>query len=70
MSKPKIYLPYKLCADLMDCLAAVAYNVTNDIEASEHYAKNRFAFLLTEFEDINGFEFVIIENSTDIQEIS
>ena len=57
----KVYLPYKLCADLMDCLAAVAYNVTNDIEASEHYAKNRFEFLLGEFEETNGFEFAIIE---------
>ena len=57
----KVYLPYKLCADLMDCLAALAYNVTNDIKASEYYAKNRFEFLLGEFEEINGFEFSIIE---------
>ena len=65
MTKEKVYLPYKLCADLMDCLAAVAYNVTNDIEQSEHYAKNRFEFLLTEFEVENGFEFAIIDTENE-----
>ena len=58
----KVYLPYKLCSDLMDCLFAVAYNVTNDEDASKHYAKNRFEFLLGEFEQTNGFQFAIIED--------
>ena len=56
----KVYLPYKLCSDLMDCLAAVAYNVTGDLEVSKHYAQNRFEYLLGEFEATNGFEFAII----------
>ena len=57
----KVYLPYELCANLMNCLTAVAYNVTHDIKASEYYARNRFVFLLGELEEINGFEFEIIK---------
>ena len=61
MIMEKVYLPYELCANLMDCLCAIAYNVTHDIKASENYARNRFEFLLGEFEETNGFEFEIIE---------
>ena len=55
----KVIITEKLCDTLMDCLAALAYSVTGDIEASEHYAKNRFIYLLKEFEEVNGFEFAI-----------
>jgi len=64
----KVQLPYKLCNDLMDCLGALAYNVTYDLKASEQYARDRFVALLEEFETKNGFKFEIIEENDDLEE--
>ena len=61
MSKPKVQIPYKLCSDLMDCLAALAYNVVRDLEMSEVYAKAEFQGIMETWEEINGFEFDIVE---------
>lgn len=56
-----VKIPYKLCHDLMDCLGALAFNVTLDIEKSEHYAQETFYTLLSEWQDINHFIFDIVE---------
>lgn len=61
MSKPKVKIPYKLCSDLMDCLAALAYNVVRDLEQSEIYAKAEFQNIMDAWEECNGFEFDIVE---------
>lgn len=56
-----VKVPYKLCSDLMDCLAALAFNVTYDMGKSEYYAKEVFCTLMSEWEEINGFKFEIVE---------
>jgi hypothetical protein len=58
---PKVIIPYKLCSDLMDCLAALAFNVTGDIKLSEIYAKSEFQSIMNAWEETNNFEFEITE---------
>lgn len=61
METPKVKVTQKLCDTMMDCFAALAYTVTGDLKASEKYAKNRFLAIMYEWEDVNGFEFEIVE---------
>jgi hypothetical protein len=62
MTKEKVTITYKLCEQLMDDLACLCYSVTGDIEGSELYAKRTFMGILGEWEDLNGFEFDIVDN--------
>lgn len=59
--KEKVQVAFSLCSDLMDCLAALAYTVTRDIEKSEYYARETFCTLMSEWEEVNDFEFDVVE---------
>ena len=65
MNKPKVTLTYKLCESLMDDLACLCYSVTGDIALSDSYAKSKFLAITKEWENLNGFEFEILEEDCD-----
>jgi hypothetical protein len=56
-----VKIPFKLCYDLINCLEALAFNVTHDMEKSEYYAQETFCTLLSEWQEVNNFTFDVVE---------